>query len=54
MALKRWNGTGYEDVSLARYRAAEGGPDVEPQHAYVWDGTQFVEVWSASIYPASG
>ena len=33
MGLKRWTGSGYEDVSLARYRAAEGGPDVEPQHA---------------------
>lgn len=45
MAIKRWNGSGYEDVKLSKYRAPYGSVDLTPKNAYIWDGSSYVKVW---------
>lgn len=40
MGLKRWTGSVYEDVNLAKY-----GPSAVPKNAYIWDGSEYVLVW---------
>lgn len=40
MGLKRWTGSGYADVNLAKY-----GASAVPKNAYVWDGSAYKRVW---------
>lgn len=49
MGLKRWTGSGYADVNLAKY-----GASAVPKNAYIWDGSAYKKVWPTDVLLAMG